>query len=103
MATMGRIVTLNVAMVLAWLPLIFVARNLIDRVIQGSPSDDLLEAAHLAVIGTLVIITAVYLFGIVLANKFATQNADGAQQRIVRPVLLFAAALYVTVGVIIFA
>src|SRR5688572_23949345 len=103
MAATRRIVAMNVAMVLVWLPMIFIARLLIDNVIKGSPSGDLLEAAQLAVIGTLVILTGVYLFGIVLVNKFATQNDDRAQPRILHVVLPLAGALYLIVGVIIFA
>ena len=94
---------MNAIMVFAWVPLIFIARGLIDQVIAGSPSDDLLEGAHLAVIGTLIILTAVYLFAIVLANKFATQNLDGMQRRIVKPVIITAVTLYAVLAIAVFA
>jgi hypothetical protein len=98
-----RIVLINAALVLVWLPLILLARTLIESVIAVDPSDDLLLGARLAVIGTLVIITATWLFGIVLINKFLSQNlGDGAQRRIVRPVLLVAIVLYVAAGVVAF-
>ena len=98
-----RIILANVAMVLLWVPLLFVARNLLSRVSASDPSDDLLMAARLAVIGTLIIITAVYLFGLVLINKFLTQNLGfGSQRRVVRPMLLAAVVLYVSLGVVLF-
>src|SRR5688572_29117125 len=97
-----RIIATNVVMVLAWIPLIFVARGLIEQVIAGSPSEDLLEGAYLAVIGTLIILTAVYLFAIVLVNKFATQNLGDAQGRIVKPVIIAAAGLYTAVAIALF-
>lgn len=97
-----RIILINVALVLLWLPLIFAARALIDKVSGASPSADLLQAAYLAVVGTLAIITAAYVFGLVLLNKFMTQNLGGAQPRIVRPLVLGAFVLYAVAGVVAF-
>lgn len=97
-----RILLLNIALIVAWVPLLFVARMLVDDVAAGSPSDHLLDAARLAVIGTLVIVTGVYVFAIVLINKFMTQNLGGVHSRVVRPVVISAIALYTAVGSALF-
>jgi hypothetical protein len=99
----SRVILLNAALVLVWVPLIFLARSLIETVISRDPSDDLLLGARLAVIGTLFIITVVYLFAIVLINKFMTQNLGDTQRRVVRPTLIAAVLLYIAAGVVAFA
>jgi hypothetical protein len=94
---------MNVALVLAWIPVIVIARGLMDQVVAGAPSDDLLAGGYLAVIGTLVIITVAYLFGIVLANKFALQNQSGVHRRMTLRIVTAAAVLYLVIGVVAFA
>lgn len=94
---------MNALMVVAWLPVFFIARNLITNVIEGNPSSDLLNSAYLAVVGTLAIITSVYLFGLVLFNKFATQNIGGVHARVIKPMLVSAILLYAVVGFVILA
>jgi hypothetical protein len=98
----GRIILINVLLVLLWLPLIYGARTLVSRVAASAPSDDLLQATYLAVVGTLVIVTSAYVFGLVLFNKFVTQNIGGAQPRIVRPLVIGAIVLYAAVGIALF-
>jgi hypothetical protein len=99
-----RVILANVALILLWLPIFFIGRLLITRVVAGNPSADLLVAARMAVIGTLVIVTASYLFGVVLIDKYLTQNLGrGSQRRVVRPMLLVAITLYAIAGVIAFA
>jgi len=97
-----RIVLLNALLVLLWLPLMYGARLLIERVVASDPSGDLLQATYLAVVGTLIIVTSAYVFGLVLVNKFVTQNIGGAQPRVVRPLVIAALVLYAAFGTAIF-